>query len=226
MSTVAEMLTRVRDELEEDTAEEWEDITLTRYINDEHKRLHANLAGIPNAGWGTFSETFTVAASTETYDLSSLTHTVEAINTIWHQLSSQHEMRVEQFSEAQFNMLRLNQQTVNSDTTPGYELTRTAGTETLGFLPLSAGARTFRIFYDYVPATLTSGQNLHTPARYDDLLAAMVKKRALAKVGESDDALELFIRQRTLEMEEREGSAASRSVAPRIDSDWTTEIFD
>lgn len=226
MSTVAELLTRVRLELEESTAEEWSDALLTQYINDEHKRFMSMLANIPNAGWASTSETFTVAASTETYDLSGLTYTVDAINAIWHQLSSQHEVRLANFSEQQFNLLRLNQQTVNSDTTPGYKLDRTAGSEYLHFLPLSSATRTFRIEYDYVPATLTSGQDLHTPARYDDLLAAMVKRRALATVGEYDDALELFIRQRTLEVEDREGSSASRSVAPRIDTEWSGEIFD
>lgn len=226
MSTVSELLTRVRLELEESTAEEWSDALLIQYINDDHKRLMSLLANIPNAGWGSASETFTVAASTETYDISGLTYELEAINTIWHQLSSQHEVLVKNASEAQFQAYRLNQQTVNSDTTPAYKIVRTAGSEYLHFLPLSSATRTFRIEYDYVPATLTSGQSLHTPKRYDDLLAAMVKKRALATVGESDDALELFIRERSLGVEDREGSSASRSVAPRIDTEWSAEIFD
>lgn len=226
MSTVAEMLTRVRLELEESTAEEWTDALLTQYINDEHRQLIAMLAQIPDAGWGTYTETFTVAASTEQYDLSGLTHEFEAVNSLWHQRSSGSEVRVPLASERQFNLHRDSGQAVSSDSTPHYQITRVGGVEYLHFLPLSDATRTFRIVYDYVPAVLTSGQSLHTPSRYDDLLAAMVKRRALATVGESDEALELFINQRTLKMEEREGSAASRSVAPRIETETSAELFD
>lgn len=219
------MLTRVRDELEEDTAEEWETTTLTRYINDEHKVLMQRLGQIPEAGWGEATETFTVAGSTETYDLSGLAQTLGAIRTINHVPSSGYEIRCDFVSESQFNDLRLNSTEVPAEVTPSYSLRRTAGTEYLHFLPLASGTRTFRINYRYVPATLTSGEDLHTPERYDDLLAAMVKRRGLAKVGESDDALEMYIARRTAEMEDAEGAAASESVAPRIPSEFSAELF-
>lgn len=225
MSTVAELLTRSRDEVDEDTAEEWEDTTLIRYINDEHDKVLSQLAQIPDAGWGQFTEKFTVAADTETFDLSGLTHDLEAIGTLWHVTSSGHEQRVEVASEAQFNLLRLATTTVTADTIPWYSLERTAGTESLRLLPKSVGIRTFRITYDYATPVLTSGQDLHTPKRYDDLIAARVKRRALAKLGEYDEALDVFIQRREDEMLDREGSAANRARAPRIETDFSEELW-
>jgi len=224
VSTVAQVLTRLRLLLQETSAVEWTDAQLIQYINDSHLWLGAHMGNVYGAGWFEHSETFTVAASTETYDTSGLTRTFAAVKQMYHQRSDSYEVQVDAAIPGKFNMLRLANETVNADYTPKVILRRAAGTTNLHFLPLAGGIRTFRLTYRYEPDVLTSGQALHTPAAYDDILAKRAMFLALQDEGEDDPLVDAFLQRRLQEMAYFEGGARGENVASRM-GDETTDIL-
>ncbi len=224
MSTIDQLETRTRLLLQETTANEWTQAQLFERINDAHEFLAAKMRVIFNSGWFSATQTFTVAASTETYDLSGLTRLFTSIKSLWHTRSDGSEKRIEALDEADINLSRLAGITVNADVEPGYFLLRAGGTNNLHLLPLAGATRTFRIYHGYQPPVLTTSQNLHTPPRYDDIVAKRAAWLALMDEGEDDPSITAYINLRLVEMQEFEGSAASES-SPRAMRDEVTGVW-
>jgi hypothetical protein len=224
VSTVAVVTARLRIDLQESVANQWLEATLERCVNDAHKEVAPLFGSIERSGWFEETETFTVAASTETYDLSGLSRVFAAIKSLWLVRSAGDEARVSIVGDAKFREFSRSG-TVSADVVPVYSLRRAGGTEYLHLLPLAGATRTFRIVYRYDPPTLTSGQSLHTPARYDPLIAAIAKRNALAIVGEEDTSLQDHIDMLTAKMFDAEGASASESVPQRITEDHVADVF-
>lgn len=222
MSTVSSVLTRVRnDHLQDPNALEWSDARLTRYVNDAHRWLIDELRNVPGSRWGVEIDTFSIAADTETYDLSGLTGVGSTrefigIRRLYHIPPNAVPVAMEPLEDGDEDSARLGTQlTVTGYQTPRYFTRSSGGSDTLHVLPKASGSRDFRVYWRYTPAELTSGQSLETRAAWDDLVAAQAARRARMGEGEVDDDLNGWIEMR-LEQVKAQASRQDASAVGRM----------
>lgn len=203
MSTVATLLTRTREDyLQDPDGNEWSDARLTRHVNDAHRWLVDELHHVRGSRWGVELETFSIAADTETYDLSNLTgvgstREFVAIHRLYHIPPNGLPVAIEPLEDGDEDRSRLGSLvTVTAYQSPRYFTRSSGGSDTLHVLPKASGSRDFRILWRYTPAELTSGQSLETRAAWDDLVAAVAAQRARMGETEVDDQLNAWIERR------------------------------
>lgn len=227
MSTLLQVRTRLRRYLRESAtvAETWEDDRLDEILNDAIKTVSAEMGQVDGAGWFIQSATFTIAASTEEFDLSGLTghssYPFAAIRELFHVASDGREIRVERRDGPDYNSYRRpSGETVSNDYAPVVRLRRAGGTSFLGALPLADGVRTFRLDWRYEHPTLSNdGDALHTPDRYDEYVARLAQRDALEDTGQMDTGVEQKIALLRARLLDREGDAEGEDRPKRIRDD-------
>lgn len=195
MSTGAQMLTRIRLHLQETTASEWDnDSQLLPYLNDAYFEVCSELAMLLRSGWFKTENEFTVAASTETFDLTTLTYLAANSGTsfwrfanLWH-VWNDRPLPVPPAQRGSEAELR-HSQPVSAAVTPAAYMRREGGTPYLVLLPTASDTRTFRALYWYRPPEVTSASSLETPREYDALIGYLSAEKALMDEGQGDDRI-------------------------------------
>lgn len=219
MSTGSDLLARVRRHLQETSEKEWDDdAQLLPYINDAYFEVCAELIQIPRSGWFKVENEFTIAAETETFDLSTLTYIASNSGTsfwrlaaLWHVISGRPfpVPAAQRGSEAELR----HGQPVGASTTPAIYLVRQGGTSYLTALPTANATRTFRALYWYRPAELTSVASLETPREYDPLIGYLAAEKALMDEGQDDDRITAEVQRLRVRMIDNETNSEGVEMA-------------
>ncbi len=200
------ILADLRTEIGEDTAIEWTDAQLYRYVSRAEQWLSRFLAELPGSGRFRYQESLTLTGASSTIAFSALAKTLAKVYYIdmlstagtyapLREIPESHEAMWEEATN------------VGPSVTPGYILRN----DTFVFKPVSSSDRTMRFTYSWTPAAKSSGgSTLETPAEYDDIVVARARYDALAAEGESDDAFDAKYANRLGEIESWEVARGTR----------------
>lgn len=202
MSTVQTIVDIVRIKIEEATERKWSDSTqLIPHVSKAERWLARMLSRIKKSNRFRYRETFTWTASSETFDLTTLTkrfdwmiHLAVLVGNVY--------IPVFAYEDDDETVL------ANLSLAGGIPIPRVnLADNTLWREPTYASAQTFRIRYGYIPSIKTSaGTTIETPDEYDDDLALRAALFALADAGIKNEAYETLLAVRVAEIEDLERS--------------------
>lgn len=162
MSTIQSVIDRMRVRLEEDTARKWSDSTqLIPYASEAERWLARTLSHMPKSKRFRYRQSITWTASSETFDLTTLTKRFDWLINLGVLVGSVYQ-KVYQFEDDDEDALW------NLSLGGGAMIPRvTIADDTLVREPSFGTAQTFRIRYGYIPAIKTSASDtLETPDEY------------------------------------------------------------
>jgi len=211
VSTIADVVTRIRVRIDETTARKWADSgQLTTYASEAEQWL-ANLLGkIPGSGRFRVRETFTLTASAETYTLSSFTNRVQEILEIQTQVGNRW-VRCRVFTDGDTEAQLRNLSLGGGIVIPAYRLVG----ESIQFLPTLPVARSMAMYFRYMPTIKTSG-TLETPDQYLGDLVNRAVHFALADAGLANGKFEEEYAARLAEIEEMESQRQYGADTERV----------
>lgn len=201
MSTAQTVIDRMRIRLDETTARKWSDAQLILYINDSCQWLARMFSRIPGCKRFTKRETFTNAASTETFDLTTLSKRFDTVLDLQVQISTVWK-EVQRFDDNEEAALR-NLSLGGGWIVPKYNIQD----DNLILLPTFGTARTMAIRYRWMPALITAaGDTLETPDEYLTDIVTRALHFALADAGQANTKFEEEYAVRLNEIEDLERS--------------------
>lgn len=221
-TSYSNLVTYVRDDLREASANTWTDAQLARYLSRAERWLAGYLSQIKGSGrFITRGESFTIAASTETFDTTTLANTPTGILEMMMQFSGEW-YPIYEMAQGDENLLRSTQlQSFSNLTPPQFWIEDT----TLHFLPLSTSARTCKISYQWLPAVKGTGGTAETPDRYDDVLLLRAAYDAMRTQGQDDEAFEKKYAGRLAEIEDFEFGRQSKGTSRVIQNVSARVLF-
>lgn len=227
-TSYANLVSYVRDDLRESTADEWTDAQLARYISRAEQWFARFLSSLRNSGRFLYEEQFTLAASTETYDTSGLTKGdgsaglftgIRRIDMLVGQNVWQPCLPIREGEEHFFRYPTT--QPAQPWAVPGYYLRDAL----IVFLPTVSAARTLRINYSWVPVTKTTAGTAETPAEYDDILIKRAVYDALGTTGESETTFVEKYAMRLAEVESWECDRVNTGTSTTIKNVTSRNLF-
>lgn len=185
---VSDALTPLRVRLQETAARQWTDAQVISYISMADKWLVNFIGKLPGSGKFIYTQTFTLTANSETYNLSSLTKLFAEMKEIGMQFPNGTYAQLETMQDSQEFMWRgPNQWTPGGLVRPAYRLLD----ETIQFLPIAAADRAMRITYRWKAGAKTASSDaLESPQDEIDVLLTRALHFALADARETNTAFE------------------------------------
>lgn len=202
MSTVQTIVDLVRIKIEETTARKWSDATqIIPHVSKAERWLARTLSRIKKSNRFRYRETFSWTASSETFDLTTLT---KRFDWMIHLAVLYGNVYLPVFAYEDDDETVLS----NLSLAGGIPIPRVnLADDILWREPTYATAQTFRIRYGYIPSIKTSaGTTIETPEEYDDDVALRATLYALADAGIKNKAYEDLLSVRVAEIEDMERS--------------------
>ena len=202
MSTIQTIVTAMRVKLQEATASQWSDANqLIPYASQAERWLARMLSQIPGSRRFNKRETFTLAANTEAFDLTTLSKRFASIMEVA-VLVGQVYVPMERFNDEDEEGLR------NYSLGGGYLRSKyTLMDDSLVFLPTYQAARTMAIRYRWIPTIKSSSSDtIETPAEYDQDLVNRALHDASGDIGQQNQSFEEKYAIRLAEIEDLERS--------------------
>lgn len=227
-TSYSNLVTYLRDDIRESSADEWTDAQLARYLSRAEQWFARWLSALRNSGRFLYEEQFTLSASTETYDTTGLTKAdgtaghLTAIRRIDKLVANNVWQPCQMIREGQEHFYRY-PSTVPAQpwAVPGYYLRDSD----LVFLPTISESQTLRINYSWIPVAKGTGGTAETPVEYDDILLKRAGYDALGTTGESEMTFVEKYATRLAEIESWECDRASAGVSTTIKKVTTWGMF-
>lgn len=184
------------------------------------------LANIRGSGRFVTTEALTVTASATSTAISSLgsaaTKEFTSVRQIEKVGTNSRRIPVEQIPEGDEHLWRgSTTTTIDADQAPGYYIQDAS----FYWLPVSTGAQTMYVTYNWIPVAKTSSGTAETPADYDDVLLLRAAYDLLGAEGEREQTFEAKYAARLSEIEEYECSRHDRGLSKRVKNVSTRVLF-
>lgn len=229
----SDLVLGVRKLIPEATANDWTDLDLLAFIQQEYVEWCATLGMRPDPGWFTMDITFTLAAGQTTVALPTLFTGLSigffaAVKSLWYVPSTAgREIRIEKAFAGQESMWRLAVGTQPTAQGPPdrYWLTRPVGVVTLNVHPASAADALYRLYVRYQPPDLTLGTSAQTDPRHNPVLVRGAALRALETVNEDDKTIRLLYEADKLRFQDEEALSAGEATSETTKVEVSDEMF-
>lgn len=215
---------RVESALRDTDDHEWSQAERIQALSDSERFWAELLAGIHGSGRFVYQETITLSANATSYAVSGLTKSFQGVRSM-HLVRSNGSWSppLQEFQEGDERILvGSTGYTVPSDVAPCYRVREDA----IIFRPVSGGARSIVVNYNWLPAVKTStGDSADTPTQYDDALVARAVWTLLRKIGARDSSWEDFGGIRQLEIEQAESNRGTRAEGEHVRTVGARSLF-